>query len=130
MQALDVRVFHTGADAAQFLDQLGPQGRAEYTLHQTVDVAYMASFTGLFWVLMRRLEARPWMQWFALMPGAADFAEDSVHLLLMRQYPAMSPALLSLSGVVTCAKWVCVALFFLVMLRASWLARTVPLRAR
>jgi hypothetical protein len=102
----------------------GEDGRSAYVLARvTFDVVWPLVYTAMLvlvtgWLLRRSFEAGHPARLLVLLPLAAllaDYAENLCTAVVMARYPATTPVLAELAGVMTALKWTTLSAAFLVV---------------
>ncbi len=119
---LDTRFGYSEAQAAEHLQDLGDQGR-QHVLRAIIplDMLFAASYTAAMifiiasMLFVRRTKEQPYpsrIRFILALPlsaGIADFSENIIQGLILLEYPAYPPGLLSLLTVLTPTKFILVA---------------------
>jgi len=120
----DLSVWYSGDDLYAMADAYGADGRADYVRARlTFDIVwpfvYVAFLsTALSWVHRRRLGGAPLWRRANLLPvagGVFDLLENAGASLVMLRYPDRTPVVDSLTPLMTTAKWVTLAVCFLLL---------------
>lgn len=116
---LDMRLFYSGAEAAQSLGALGPGGARVYLRILLVDVAFIAGLALAMHMLVSWLvDAMQLPQrfrcvaWLGFARAAFDLVENALIAAALFG-GGNKPELLGVAGVVTLLKWLCLGLYVL-----------------
>jgi len=117
----------TGYDmtyALHFLDTIGAEGRAYYLGRQIpLDLIYPGLFAvswPLLWLwLFAKAGPAPAalnkIGWLPVLAGIADYAENGLVAIMLNRYPDLSTGLVAMASVMTIAKSLTTALFFIAL---------------
>ncbi len=111
---LDLNLTYSGAQAIETLAAMGAEGRALYrNIEIMADFIYPVAYTVFFallisWLFQKGLAAESRLRAWNVLPLGGfvfDVLENSSIILMINQFPAVSPALASVAGVFTLVKW-------------------------
>jgi hypothetical protein len=98
--ALDAKFFYTVTEAEFFFRSLEPAKWQAYLLNEVLDLAFLSSYSLLFFFRARKFYFTK--SWIAFVPGFFDFIETTTIILLLLNRSWSPPIWL---GYVTCLKW-------------------------
>ncbi len=111
---LDLNLTYSGAQAVDTLAAMGAEGRALYrNIEIMADFIYPVAYTLFFgllisWLFQKGLAPESRLRAWNVLPLGGfvfDVLENTSILLMINQFPAVSPALASVAGVFTLVKW-------------------------
>ncbi|MEM2142524.1 MAG: hypothetical protein QXQ81_04630 [Candidatus Thorarchaeota archaeon] len=119
---LDTRFYYTSDEVMTLMTILGEYGRSLYMTHLALDMFFPAAY-GASLVIATFMMARPTIgeslaRRVAVLPVAGtlfDYAENALILVMLVQYPSVSPLVATLSSAMTTSKW-CFLTFSIVIL--------------
>ncbi len=112
---LDIRLYYGPAAVTELMAQLGPGGRALYRRSTLlIDVPYALVYGLVYALGIIALFKRAAPRWHALivfpfLTSFFDLLENAVIITATSRYPASVYPLDAVSGIATCAKWLCAA---------------------
>ncbi len=112
---LDIRLYYGPAAVTELMAQLGPGGRALYRRSTLlIDVPYALVYGLVYALVIIALFKRAAPRWHALIVfpfliSFFDLLENAVIITATSRYPASVYPLDAVSGLATCAKWLCAA---------------------
>jgi len=127
----DTSLFYSAQALYDMAEAYGPQGRAAYLRARwTFDLAFPAVYTfflvtAVSWLFGRAFPAgQPWRRanLVPLLAALFDLLENSATSLVIWRYPARTPVVDALAGVITAAKWLFVGASFVLLLAGVALA--------
>ncbi|WNJ18269.1 hypothetical protein [Pontibacter sp. G13] len=103
----DQLLSYSAAYLEELYGMLGVEGRAFYAQMLSVDFGYATiSGVGYSLLLAALSKQRKWFILLPLMTTLFDVAENTLQLILMRQYPMLSPTGVTVASVLTSAKMI------------------------
>ncbi|MBO9666310.1 MAG: hypothetical protein J7501_05805 [Bdellovibrio sp.] len=102
-KSLDIRLYYTAADAKSFFAELSPAETAAYIRHELFDLAFIGTYSLLFFFWLQRLfPQKKLFVALGFVPGLLDFIETTSILGVLLQGLQEPPLWL---GTVTFLKW-------------------------
>ena len=107
----DAAWYYTADTFYSFMDEQGVQGRRDYLILHLFDYLFLISYTTLFIQLIRRLVPKPTARrrrliLLPLAAGTLDLVEGIIIDLSILRFPAESPVVGTIAGIVTLLKMV------------------------
>jgi len=103
--ALDMRLYYTPAEAAQYLSSLSPARASLYFCHELFDLLFLSTYTALLYFALEFVwgSSSPF-KFLGLLPGFFDLFETVGILIALQVGP--SPFIVSWLGIATFLKWI------------------------
>jgi hypothetical protein len=119
--SLDAHFYYSATEADTYFSSLSPRLRHLYLKTELIDLAFLTTYSWIFWTLAGRYFSRSY-RWMAFVPGIFDLIETSSIILILSGWPVENFS--AWLGVATMIKWTTGTVF---VCKAIYHARIGPL---